>query len=195
MNALTDWWDLARDTVLNPRSGARRILQMQLPLPVLLQVLALVSIVTDLLIFIEAAAGGGGVLLLYSLNMTPVVMAVMQFASLVVVALAIWGIGRAFGGKGDWLGALALVAWLQAIMVGLSVAQTVLSLLVPPLAGLVAIGSLLLTLWLITNFTAELHGFANLWAVFFGILVSGFVLIFGLSSLLVASGVMLPGVP
>lgn len=194
MTSGADWWELARASVRDPRRGARTVLGLRLPTAVLWQLLVLVSVLTDLMLFAELAAGGGTGLFLRAMGADPIAMAGMQFASLVVMVLALHGIGHAFGGKGDWTGAMAVVIWLQVLMLGLAAAQVVLYLLVPVLADLLGLASLVLLLWLLTNFAAELHGFPNLWLVFFGILASGVLLIFGLSFLLVAVGVLIPGV-
>jgi hypothetical protein len=64
---------------------------------------------------------------------------------------------------------------------------------VAPLAGIIGHrwGSLLF-LWLLTNFTAVLHGFSSLFMVFLMILVSGFGIAFGLSLILTLIGVTVP---
>jgi hypothetical protein len=193
MNARTDWWGLARESVTSPRTAARAVLALRLPAAVLWQLMVLVSILTVLLIFAEITAGGGPTSFLDVLSTDPIVMAGLQFLSLLVMAAALYGVGRAFGGTGDWAGAMALVIWLQAIMLGVAAFQTVLYLLLPPLAQLVGLASVVLLLWLLTNFTAELHGFTNLWAVFFGILGAGALLIVTLSYLLYPILTSIPG--
>jgi len=64
------------------------------------------------------------------------------------------------------------------------VLQVVLGFVLPPLADLVGLAGLLLLLWLLTNFVAELHGFASLWSVFFG-------LVFGAIALFLAAAILL----
>lgn len=195
MTALADVTDLARLTARDPRGGARAILAMQLPMRALWELLVLVSVLTDLLLFAELAVGGADVHVLLSAALPdPLLLAAMQFASLLVMTLALYGVGHAFGGKGDWAGAMALVIWLQVIMLALGAAQIVLYLLVPFAANLMGLVSLVALMWLLTHFTAELHRFKNLWLVAFGIVATAVVLIFGLSFLLVAFGVLIPGV-
>lgn len=184
MNVRTDWWGLARESLTSPRTAARALLGIRLKAAVLWQLAVLVSILTVLMIFAEITVGGGPTSLLDVLSVDPVIMAALQFASLLIMAAAIYGVGRAFGGKGGWDGALALVVWLQVIMLGVAALQTALYLLVPALAQIVGLLSIVLLLWLLTNFTAELHGFTNLWVVFFGILGAGAVLLISLSYLL-----------
>ncbi len=193
MNVRQDWWGLAQETLLRPRAAARAILALRLPPRVLVELLLLVAILTDLLLYAELAFGGGAGLLMGLAAPDPLLMWVMQLASLVMMMVAVQGLGRLFGGEGTWAGALALVIWLQTIMIGLGLAQLVLYFLLPPLADLLGLVSLGLLLWLLTNFTAVLHGFRNLWLVFFGILVSGVLIVFALSYLLVILGILSPG--
>lgn len=195
MNGFADVTGLARLTARDPRGGARAILAMQLPMRTLWELLVLVSVLTDLLLFAELAVGGADVRVLLSAALPdPLLMAAMQFASLCVMALALYGVGHLFGGKGDWAGAMALVIWLQVIMLALGLAQVVLYLLIPVAANLLGLFSLVALMWLLIHFTAELHRFTNLWLVAFGIVATAVVLIFGLSFLLVAFGVLIPGV-
>lgn len=190
----TDWLGLARESVFNPRLAARAILRMGLPMKVLRQALLLVSILTDLLMFAELAAGGGATFLLGTAVPDPIALAGMQFASLVVTSLALYGIGRMFGGRGDLAGAMALVIWMQVIMLGFGLAQTVAYFLLPGLGNALGLASIVMMLWLLTQFTLELHGFTNAWLVFLGIIAGALVLVFGLSFLLMAFGVFVPGV-
>ena len=195
MTGFADVTDLARLTARDPRGGARAILSLRLPRRTLWELLLLVSVLTDLLLFAELAVGGADVQVLLSAALPdPLLMAAMQFASLFVMTLALYGVGHAFGGKGDWAGAMALVVWLQVIMLALGLAQVVLYLLIPVAANLLGLVSLVALMWLLTHFTAELHCFKNLWLVAFGIVGTAVVLIFGLSFLLVAFGVLMPGV-
>lgn len=193
MSVRRDWWGLAQETLVQPRGAARAILALRLPPRVLVELLLLVAILTDLLLYAELAFGGGAGLLLGLAAPNPILMAGMQLASLLLMMVALQGIGRIFGGTGHWAGALALVIWLQMIMLGLGIAQLVLYFVLPPLADALGVVSLGLLLWLLTNFTAVLHGFRNLWLVGFGIIASSVVLIFGLSFLLVFFGILQPG--
>ena len=194
MTVRQDWWGLARETLVQPHGAARAILSLRLPPRVLVELLLLVAILTDLLLYAELALGGGAGLLIGLAVPDPLLMGLMQLASLVLMMLALHGIGRLFGGQGHWTGALALVIWLQTIMIGLGLLQLLLYFALPPLADLLGLASLGLLLWLLTNFAAVLHGFRNLWLVGFGIILSGIVLIFALSYLLVILGILSPGV-
>ena len=91
----------------------------------------------------------------------PLLGAVVQLAALVIVVFLTVRIGRLFGGIGGFWDALALVVWLNAVMVLVQVVQLVALALVPPLAAALAIATILWALWAFANFVAELHGFQN----------------------------------
>ncbi|WP_127900245.1 Yip1 family protein [Solirhodobacter olei] len=193
MNARTDWWGLARESLTSPRAAARAILNMKLSDLVLWEGMVLVAIVSVLMIFAEIYIGGGARGAFVVIAGAPLLMAAIQFATLVLTVAALAGIGRAFGGHGDWSGAMALVVWLQVIMLGFAAAQTVLYLLLPPLADMLGLLSIVVLLGLLTNFAAELHGFTNIWKVFAGVIGAGVVLILTISFLISLFLTGLPG--
>jgi hypothetical protein len=69
------------------------------------------------------------------------------------------------------------------------VLQLVLLVTVPLLTPVVEIGAVLLFLWLLVNFVAEMHGFRSLGLVFLGVVVTFVVAVFSMSLLLMMLGV------
>jgi hypothetical protein len=109
---------------------------------------------------------------------SPIRTAILQWVLLLISVHAIHKIGRMRGGIGSLDGAVVLMAWLQFVLLCAQVVQLVALILVPPLAGILGIASMVLLLWLLTNFIAELHGFKSLGLTFVGILVTFFTAIF-----------------
>jgi hypothetical protein len=182
-------------TVRDPRGGARRVIGFGIPTARLWEVLIL-------LVAISVILGQGTILLLmHGTQMTspvlfhPIVMGIVQLVLLAIMASAIERVGRMFGGEGGFNGALAVVVWLQFVMVCLQVVQTVTLFIYPPIAEIIGIIGLLLFLWLATNFIAELHGFASLGKVFGMLLVSTIVIALVLSLILSALGVVVVETP
>jgi hypothetical protein len=180
MTVLTDRITaLARQTLEDPRAGARVLLAMGVPLPARTAGLLLVSVLSALLLHL-------GFLILPAaddpiagfMSQSPFRSAVIQWVILTVTVLAIYRIGRAFGGRATLPDALLVVVWLQVIMLGVQVLQLLLLILFAPLAGLVNLAGLVLFFWLFTSFIAEIHGFASRWAVLAGVLGAGFVIAF-----------------
>ncbi len=182
-------------TVRQPRDGAARIMALDLPAALLWELMGLVVVVSVILgqVTMLMAAGGDVPPNPYLAN--PLVMAGVQLALLVLLVFATHWIGRAMGGQGVFEDALVLVIWLQFVMVCLQVVQTVLFFVAPILAELIAVGGLVLFLWLMTNFVAVLHGFRSLGLVFVMILMSAFALTFAISLLLTLFGFAVGGAP
>lgn len=181
---------MAWRTVKNPQEGATEVLSLGVPREALGPALALVVVLSIILAQVTAIfLAGSGVA--GPMAVGPMVTGLFQLMVLIVMIFAIFWIGRAMGGTGTLAESALLVAWLQFIMVCLQVVQTLALLILPPFAGLVGVASLILFIWLLTNFVAVVHGFTSLVQVFLMILVSAFGLAFALSILLAILGVPL----
>ena len=185
--------DLLRHTLRDPRSAARAILGLDLPVQarwlalVLVVVLTVLATQIGLLLFPLPASSAWDVLMRNGLLAVP-----LQVAFLALVALGMSHVGRRFGGRGRFDDALILVAWLETVMLVVQLAQLVAVLAVPPLGLLIGVVSLGLFFWLLTAFTAELNGFDSLPKVFLGILGTMFLAGFALVALLATLGISLP---
>ena len=174
-------WAEARASVENPRAGARRILNMNLPLGIAAQALLVVALLTALLSTLVMMLGPADGPIA---AMSPLDWAAVQAVGMFVGAGAVHVVGRWFGGQGTLPGALAVMAWAQFIIWGVQVVQVIALIVLPPLAMPLALVALALTFWLLVNFIAELHGFSSLIKVLLGMIGTGFALI------VVASGVI-----
>jgi hypothetical protein len=175
-----------RLTLKNPRGGARMVMNWPLSMGELWLVLGLMAVLSSLLAeFLVAQASEGIDPLTAAMMASPLGYAAFQFAGLAVLTALIHAIGRRFGGTGSFAQALAVMGWLQAILIVLQVAQILAFILVPPLAAIISLISLVLFLWLLTSFTAELHGFVSLGKTFLGIIASFLGMSFILSLFLV----------
>lgn len=106
-----------------------------------------------------------------------------------MTALLAYGVGRWRGGRGTLPDAVLLVAWLQVVQLALVFVQMLLLVLVPPLASVLELASVVIFLWLLTNFVAELHGFRSVGMVLAGVLATFVVMV------LVMTVVLLPFFP
>ena len=168
---LRDLIQTGRLTLKDPRQGARVVLGWPFSVGELWLVLVLTAIVSALLAeFVVAQTPEGADPVLLAMMASPVWFAAIQFAGLAVLTALVFGIGRQFGGTGGFAGALALIGWLQSILIVLQVAQIAALLVMPPLALIISLVSLVLFLWLLTSFTAELHGFRSLGRTFVGMI-------------------------
>jgi Yip1 domain len=166
---------LARQSLQDPRAGARSLLALGVPLPARTAGLLLMAVSSALLMHL-------GFLLMPAtedptaqfMMQSPLRTAFIQWLVLVVSVFLIYRVGRAMGGNGTLSDTLLVVVWLQVIMLGVQLVQLVSLIIAPPLAGIVNLAGLVLFFWLITSFIAVLHGFASRWAVLAGIFAASF---------------------
>lgn len=185
---------LAWTTVLQPREVAERIMMQNYPPPVLWLAFALVVVISVLLGQVTLMLLAQDAPIALPILASPFAMGIVQAVLLVASLYAIFLIGRAMGGEGRLEDILALLVWLQFVMICLQVVQTAAMVILPLLGDLLGLAGLVIFLWLLTNFTAAAHGFRSLALVFVMICVSAFALTFLFSLLLAVLGIGMPGV-
>jgi hypothetical protein len=132
--------------------------------------LLLVAVVSALLAFIQSALQADALDPVSAFMLaSPVRAAVIQWLLLALTVVLIHNVGRAFGGRGSFPDALLVVVWLQLLMLAIQLVQLAAFLLAPRLAGIIGLAALILFIWLMASFIAELHGFASRGAVIAGI--------------------------
>lgn len=109
---------------------------------------------------------------LLDLMAAPLGLAVFQLAGTLFTCFLMHRVGRLFGGRGDWPETLVLMAWLQVVMTLLQVVQLLLALSIPILAVPVALFTIFSYVFLLSHFTAALHGFASVSKVLGGIIAT-----------------------
>lgn len=180
----------ARDTVQHPRAGARAVLNLGLPVSAAWTALALMAVASSALSAVNFLMSDMGAeppldAAMVALFSNPIQLALIQAVALAFGAWLIHIIGRRFSGKGHFHDALVLVAWLEFILLLVQIVQTVLLLVSPQLAAVLGMFGLVLFLWLLTNFIAELHGYSSILAVFFAIVGSVLLISFAAAVLIV----------
>ena len=185
---------LVLETIRNPKAGADAILARRIERGVLWQLLALVTVLSVLAaqITVVLLGPGSGELMGGPLLNSPLLATVIQAALLLALVYATFAIGRAFGGHGTFDDVLALVIWLQFILLVIQMIQTFALMVFPVLGILIALASIVLFIWLLVNFVAHVHGFQSLPHVLVGILVSAFAIIFLFTLLLAMLGIAVP---
>ena len=172
-------------TVRRPRDGARVVMGWPVTLRegwTLLVVMAILSaIMAEVFVALVPSEPDPAMAAVLS---SPVGFAVLQFVGLVILSTTLYLAGKRFGGTGRYDQAVVLVGWLQALLLLLQLAQIVALVLLPPLALLIGVGSLIFALWMMTSFAAELHGFKSLFLTFLGMIGAFVVLVVGLSVVL-----------
>ncbi len=188
--ALSAW-----DTIRQPRMMARRIMAMNLPLNSAATALLLTALLGALLSATTWAALGtadDNASAMAEVFDRPFLLAGIQVLVQGAAAWLAWAVGRFFGGTGSLAQACALMAWVEWVLVLVQVAQVLLLLALPPVAEATSPLALILFLWLMASFVAELHGFPTLWKVLLGIVLTaaalGIAVVFILAALVGAGG-------
>lgn len=183
-------------TLRDPRAGARAVMDIDLPRSTRWELLFLVVLLNVVASVLTMLAGhvSGGVMLGEAVFGSPFMLLVVQGVLSVLMAVAIFQVGRMFGGHGTLDQAIMLVAWLQFVLITLQVAQMAALLVLPPLANLIGLASLLVTFYLLTMFVAEMHGFRSVGAVFVGIMGGTVLVLVVFSFMLALLGVQISGV-
>ncbi len=177
----------ARLTVERPKSGARLVMSLRLSRPegwIFVGLMAVVStLLAELALRLSNVPVDPAVAFVFD---SPFRLAALQLVVMGTAAYLITRVGRWAGGTGQFDDALVLMAWLQAILLLVQLAELVAAFVLPLLAGLIGIVAPFLFGWLLTNFTAELHGFASLPKVFFSLLAGFMAFSVALAAVLVA---------
>lgn len=168
--------DLLKLTLANPRAAAAELKAMNLDDRTAWTALVLVSVISATLGFVgflmtpvQVDAG------MEAMFGSPLRTALIQFGALALTGILAYAVGRRFGGTGTLPQALVLVAWVQVPPILLQVAQIVTMLIAPGLAPIIGLAGFALYAVLLSLFIAELHGFRSGVMVFFGMLVTSFV--------------------
>ncbi|MGB5067898.1 MAG: YIP1 family protein, partial [Albidovulum sp.] len=194
-------WSLMGETLRAPQSAARRLMTMNPPMEARWLGLVLVAVLALLVSrasvpFIGTEDIGPVMSKAREMSRTlathPWIGVPVQALSLLAVAVAMQVIGRLFGGTGRFADALLLFVWLEFLMALLQGLQLLAVLAVPVLGALIGLASYGLFLWLMTQFTAALHGFVSPMRVFAGMVVSFFAVILIAAVLMLLFGVVVP---
>ena len=182
---------LVRLTLTQPRAAAQAVMRVPLPMAGRWSALLLMATLSALLMqvlgmLLPPALGPDGQELR---PVGPLVWAGMVTVGMMITAGLAHAVGRWRGGKGEFADAVILVAWLQFLQLLLVAVQIVVMLVLPMLAPVIEIASVLLFLWLLVNFVAEMHGFRSLGLVFLGVIMTFVGAVIALSILMLSLGV------
>lgn len=160
-----------RDTLAHPRQGARAIMALQVPGPVAWIAVAFLAVTSTLLAYVSYHLSPAETRDFFAEAMAlPLRTAFLQLFIWVLGIFALFRVGRARGGRGTMEETVALVAWLQFVMLVLQGVTLLVQVLVPPLAGLLGLAEVAVFFWLLVPFVAELHGFRSMAVTFAGVL-------------------------
>ena len=171
---------LARLTLTNPKTAAAVVMRQNLNRAFLNEAMVLVAVLGVLLagLSFTLAPAPQSDTVVTEMFANPLLAAVIQLALLYLSVLAVFLVGRAFGGTGSFDNTLKMMVWLQFLMVIVQGVELPLYLFAPGLAALFNFVSAIVAVWLTVNFVAFLHGFDSLMKVFAGMVATTLILTF-----------------
>lgn len=96
------------------------------------------------------------------LSVSPALLALLLGSNLVLMVFGLHWMGRAMGGIGNLADMILVMSWLQFLLLLVQVIQAFLALLLPMVAGLVAMGAVIYSIWVLLNFLSVAHGYDSL---------------------------------
>jgi hypothetical protein len=163
-----------RYSLQSPRDAIRQVIASDPPMTARWIALLLVAIASTFLMLLSLSLVPSDELppaLVWAMG-SPLSLAMIHLVMLLVSVHLLFRIGRFRNGRGSFADSLTVLIWFQIIMLAVQAVQLALQVLLPPFALAAYFAGLVLFFWLLTNFVAELHGFASLSKTFFGILVA-----------------------
>ncbi len=186
--------ELIIDSLVRPQEAARKVLGLRAPFGVLLEAALVVTCVGMILTFVALQFSPGALDPASARILSnPLIGALLQLGILAIAVLFIVHAGRFFGGNGGVDGALAVVVWLDFMMLIVQAVQIVSLVIFPPIATFLSIVAVLWVLWAAACFICELHEFKNPVVVLGGVIAGMAMLFFGMAILLAALGAPLQG--
>lgn len=180
-------------TFREPETAARQLMSAGIPLPARWMGLMIAVSVSAILAWFSAQLfplPEGEAMPALSMTAQPLLMASVQAGAILLAAGLMSAVGRMFGGQGRFEDALLLAVWIEVVLLLVQVAQVVVSLLVPAVAGILGILAIAMFLWLTVQFTKALHDFRSGAKVFMGLIATAFAVGFLLSFIAAALGIL-----
>ena len=125
----------------------------------------------------------------------PYIHAIIYMSVLVISVFVLFWVSRMAGGTGGFAPGILVMAWITYLSVVLGVFQLGLWLVSPALSTMFGVAVTALTLWVLTNLIAGVHGFTSPFKVFVMMIATSLAVLFGLAFFFGLLGLTLPGVP
>ena len=160
---------LAIDSLFSPRAAIRRVFAWQVDVRAFYLGAALLACISGVVNGLVAP-------MIEGTGVGPLVVAVRQLFLIAVLTVGIDRIGRAFGGTGDFDGALRVVVWHGAVEVLSTAVVIVAAMALGPIGNLALVFLLVWLFVVLVIFVQELHGFRSMFMTIVGFLGAGVVI-------------------
>lgn len=182
---------LAALTVTDPANAARVILSREPGREVLWLALALSVALASLLHGLSNMAFGA--MTMPGIPQSVVGYGALMGGGLVLTIAAIHRIGRLLGGQGSFLDVMAVMVWIQLVLVVVQAATLLLALTVPLLSALLALAANLVALYVTLHFIDQAHRLNSLMRAAAVLILSVLAIAVGVLVLLSFVGGPIPG--
>lgn len=186
---------LMAETLRSPAIAARRLIGAGLDTSVLWLALGLVTVLNAIFFYLSNVLFPPPESMpITGLTSNPMIYAILSGGALVISVFVLTWVGSALGGRARLADMLVLMVWLQFIGLVLQAATLVMMLVMPPLAAILYMATLVISLWLTLHFVSVAHGFNSLLRALGVIVLSVLGMSLGLSLILILLGVSAEGV-
>ncbi len=152
---------LVLTSLTNPKEAAPQVLNWQIDRDVVIKAAFLVAAVSGLLDALARVILPLPQEVTEAALLSPMAMAAIQLGSMFLVAAMMFQVGRFFGGKGDYTGALKTTVWISLVGLVLNVITLALLAVSVSFGELFQLATVIWMLVVFTIFIQELHGFES----------------------------------
>ncbi|WP_116131598.1 YIP1 family protein [Tropicimonas sp. IMCC34043] len=187
-------------TFRNPRGTLRFLMDRSVPVTALWQALVLLAVLIVLFEQTLQHLAGGTMppvtddaaadpvaAMIWSLQSTvlgnPLMVASFQVLFCALGVLALYRVGRMFGGTGTLQQSLTAMNWFLVIYLAMLLVSSILVMVVPVVGLMAVLAIVVVNGWLATVFTCELHGFREPFLVLLGIVATTVLILLALGML------------
>lgn len=186
---------LALLSITNPAQAARDVMALNLGRETLWLGLALAVVLNALLHGLSNLAFGPMSMPLPGMPVSVVGYGALMAGGLVLTILAVHRVGRWLGGQGSFGDVMALIVWMQLLLVVVQAVTLVLALTIPILSALLALAANLVALYVFLHFIDQAHRLGSLMQAAGVLVLSILAIAFSLFVLLSLAGGPIPGAP
>lgn len=118
----------------------------------------------------------------------PLMTSIAESSIAVIAVFLLFWVGRMFGGVGRFEDAIMTVIWMEFVLLLFSMLTVLFMLFAPSIGVLFWVMGSVTSLWVLSHFTAEFHGFKSALSVFFGMFLSAFIILMVVALMLTLAG-------
>ncbi|MGH1369104.1 MAG: Yip1 family protein [Maritimibacter sp.] len=180
---------MVMQTIAEPRKVARELFDLQIERGALWMILILVlTLSSGLSVLIgtffppDPAFDG-------TIFANPFMTSIAEASLGIIGVFLVFWVGRMTGGTGRFEDAIMTLAWMEFVLLMFAMITILVMLFAPAIGLLLWVMGTVTSFWVLSHFTAEMHGFKSALSVFFGIVLTCFVILLVVSVMLTLAGV------